>query len=371
MEAPIHQKEMIIHRVDVKTATAAYPIIIGEHLLNACRGVLKKYPNVFLLTNRTIFDLYSERFVPELTDGAPSFFCMTIPDGERYKNIETLNDIYETLSLKGLSRDGCVAAFGGGVIGDLAGFAAATYMRGIDYVQIPTTLLAMVDSSIGGKTGINLSKGKNMVGAFHHPRAVFCDLQFLDSLPRRQYNAGMMEVIKYGLIQDEAFYRFILAKREHIADRDRDIVSHLIDRCCQLKAAIVGQDEKDRGIRAILNFGHTLGHALESYTGYGRYLHGEALALGCLVMVRYLEGKGILGKHTSDELEDLLEFFSLPTSLPPDFEIGAIWLHIAHDKKVAYNEPRWVTLKRVGAAVWGQSVDLQSIEQGLRGLRRQ
>ena len=370
MEPPIHQEEMIPHRVEVSTDTATYPIIIGEHLLSACRGLLKEYPNVLLLTNRTIFDLYSERVVPELTGEGPSLFCMTIPDGEKYKNIETLNDIYEALSSKGLSRDGCIAALGGGVIGDLAGFAAATYMRGIDYVQIPTTLLAMVDSSIGGKTGINLTKGKNMVGAFHHPKAVFCDLQFLDSLPTRQFNAGMMEVIKYGLIQDEAFYRFICAKRERIADRDGDIVSHLIDRCCRLKAAIVGQDEKDKGIRAILNFGHTLGHALESYTGYDRYLHGEALALGCLVMVRYLEEKGILGKHASDQLEDLLGFFR-PTSLPPDVEIAAILEHIAYDKKREYNEPRWVTLKEVGAAVWGQSVDLKAIEQGLRGLQRQ
>ncbi len=370
MRSRINHSGNVIYHVEVKTSTSTYPITIGEPLLDSFKGFFKGYPSVFLLTNDMVFDLYNENLIRQMENDLPFLSHMTVPDGERYKSIETLNGIYEELSSKGLGRDGCVIAFGGGVIGDLAGFAAATFMRGVDYAQIPTTLLAMVDSSIGGKTGINLIKGKNMVGCFHHPKAVFCDLSFLNTLPERQFNAGVMEVIKYGLILDEAFYRFILANRDRVAARDRDVVAYLVYRCCELKAQIVGQDEKDKGIRAILNFGHTVGHALESYTGYRVYLHGEAVALGSLVIIRHLVEKGVLSIQSLEEFKGILGFFELPTSLPSDFEVDAILRHFSYDKKKEHGKSRWVTLRDVGSAEWGQAMDIEEVNSILRGLQR-
>ncbi len=364
------QNRNIGYKVDVSTRVSTYPIYIGERLPDFFKDLFSRYPKVILLTNDTVFDLYYEGFIRDLENEFPYFFYITVKDGEKYKNIETLNEIYEELASKGLGRDGFIVAFGGGLIGDLAGFAAATFMRGLDYAQIPTTLLAMVDSSIGGKTAINLSKGKNMVGSFHHPKAVFCDLGFLDTLPVRHFNAGLMEVIKYGLILDDAFYNFIVANRDSIAARDKNTIAYLVYRCCGLKAEIVGQDEKDKGIRSILNFGHTVGHALESYTGYRVYLHGEAIALGSLAIIRHLVEKGVLSRQFLEDFEGTLDFFRLPTSLPPDFEVDSILRHISYDKKRKHGRNRWITLNQVGSAVWGQSVDLEEIDKILRGLQR-
>ena len=365
-----HNRSLLQHRVQIKTDTSAYPIIIGEGLLEACRDMLKSYPRLFLVTNDTLFDLYHEGFIEPLENEIPYLSHMAIPDGEKYKNIETLNTIYEQMSSQGLGRDGCVVALGGGVVGDMAGFAAATFMRGIDYVQIPTTLLAMVDSSIGGKTGINLSKGKNMVGSFHHPKTVFCDLSFLNTLPKREFFAGMMEVIKYGLILDADFYRFISENREKIAHRDRAVVTHLVYRSCRLKAQVVGRDEKEGGVRAILNFGHTVGHAIESYTNYRTYLHGEAVALGSLAVIRHLVAQKVLDNHVLEDLVGMLDFFGLPTSLPADVDADVILTHMGYDKKRASGVLKWITLDRAGSAVWGESVGMEAIRDMLRGLQK-
>ena len=363
------QPKNVKYNLDVSTDTATYPIYIGEQLHELFKDLFKKYPKIALITNDTVFDLYYEGFIHVMENEFPYLFHITVKDGEEYKNIETLNEIYEEVSSKGLGRDGLVVAFGGGVIGDLAGFTAATFMRGVDYVQVPTTLLAMADSSIGGKTAINLSKGKNMVGSFHHPKAVFCDLSFLDTLFVRHFNAGLMEVIKYGLILDDAFYNFIVANRESIAARNKDTTAYLVYRCCELKAEIVGQDEKERGIRSILNFGHTVGHALESYTGYRVYLHGEAIVLGSLTLIRHLVKKGVLNEEFLEDFVGTLDFFELPTSIPADFEIDLIIKHISYDKKRDHGRNRWVTLKQEGSAVWGQSIELENIEKSLKRLQ--
>jgi 3-dehydroquinate synthase len=370
MRDHIESNESIRYQLAIETETSSYPIMIGEGLFDACLDTLEKYPSILLLTNDTLLDLYHEGVIGLLQKSLPFLSCMSIPDGERYKNIDTLREIYERLLSRGVARDGCVVAFGGGVVGDVAGFAAATFMRGIDYVQIPTTLLAMVDSSIGGKTGINLPKGKNMIGSFHHPRAVFCDLDFLDTLPKREYHAGMMEVIKYGLILDDAFYGFISANREQIASRDREAVAYLIYRSCQLKAQIVVQDEKEKGIRAILNFGHTIGHAIESHTNYATYLHGEAVALGALALIRHLVDKNMLDCHVLEGFIGMLQFFELPTFLPPAVDVDAVMSHIAYDKKRGSGIPKWVTLNRIGFVTWGQSVELEEIREVLRGLQK-
>lgn len=369
MEGCSKQPKNAKYDLDVSTDTATYSIHIGEELRDSFREFFRRYPKILLLTNDTVFNLYNRSLIRELENDIPFLFHITVKDGEKYKNMETLNQIYEGLASKGLGRDGFIVAFGGGVIGDLAGFAAATYMRGVDYAQVPTTLLAMVDSSIGGKTAINLSKGKNMVGSFHHPKAVFCDLGFLDTLPVRHFNAGLMEVIKYGLILDDAFYNFILANRDNITARHKNTIAYLVYRCCGLKAEIVGQDEKDKGIRSILNFGHTVGHALESYTDYRVYLHGEAVALGSLAIIRHLVEKGVLSKQFLEKFEGALDFFGLPTSLPRDFEVDAILRHISYDKKKEQGKTQWVTLKHVGSAAWGQSVNLEEIDKILRELK--
>ena len=364
------QNRNIEYKVEVSTGISTYPVYIDERLPDSFRELLKRYPRIVLLTNDTVLDLYYEGFIRDLENDFPSLSHIAVKDGEKYKNIETLNEIYEEVLYKGLGRDGFVVAFGGGVIGDLAGFMAATFMRGIDYVQIPTTLLAMVDSSIGGKTAINLSKGKNMVGSFYHPKAVFCNLDFLDTLPARQFNAGLMEVIKYGLIMDAPFYNFLVENRERIAVRDKSTIAYLVYKCCRLKAEIVGQDEKERGIRSILNFGHTLGHALESYTGYRVYLHGESVALGSLAIIRHLVEKEVLSGQFLEDFEENLDFFKLPTSLPRDFEVDSILRHIPYDKKRRHGRTRWTTLKNMGSAAWGQSVDLEEVDKILRGLQK-
>lgn len=358
----------ISYHLMVSAKTLTYPIYIGESLHDLFKDYFDKYPKIALITNDTIFDLY-KKFISNIEVRFPQVFHIAIKDGEKYKNITTLNEVYQKLISEDLGRDGLIIAFGGGVIGDLAGFASATYMRGIDVIQVPTTLLAMVDSSIGGKTAINISKGKNIVGVFHQPKAVLSDLIFLDTLPIRQFNSGLMEVIKYGLILDSSFYNYVIKNKKNVKNQDRDTIAYLIYRCCQLKAKIVAEDEKEKGIRSILNFGHTVGHALESYTNYKFYLHGEAVAIGSLAIVSYLVERGILNKNVLREFDDILSFFQLPTSIPADFDIEQIIRHLSYDKKRRYSINQWVTLKQIGVPAWEQLIDLKEVENILRGLK--
>jgi len=362
------QHNNIIHQLMVPTPTLTYPIYIGERLQDTYKDFFKKYPRIGLVTNDTLFDLY-KTLILDLRAGVPQVFFIIVNDGERYKNIHVLTQIYQQFASENLDRDGLIAAFGGGVIGDLAGFASATYMRGVDYIQIPTTLLAMVDSSIGGKTAVNLAEGKNMVGAFHQPQSVFSDLDFLDTLPARQFNAGLMEAMKYGLILSRSFYDYIGNNKERIKKRNKDVIAYVIHQSCQFKSKIVAQDEKEKGMRAILNFGHTIGHALESYTGYQTYLHGEAVALGSLAVICNGVDKGLLSKTFLREFSDLLTFFQLPTSIPSDFEIEGIIECLSYDKKKRQGENQWITLKQIGIPKWGQSIDRKQIEKILRGLK--
>ena len=358
----------IFYHLMVSAKTLTYPIYIGESLHDLFKDYFDKYPKIALITNDTIFDLYKE-FISNIEVRFPQIFHIAIKDGERYKNFATLNEVYQKLISEDLGRDGLIIAFGGGVIGDLAGFASATYMRGIDIIQVPTTLLAMVDSSIGGKTAINISKGKNIVGAFHQPKAVLSDLIFLDTLPIRQFNAGLMEVIKYGLILDSSFYNYVIKNKKNVKNQDRDTIAYLIYRCCQLKAEIITEDEKETGIRSILNFGHTIGHALESYTDYKFYLHGEAVAIGSLVIISYLVERGILNRNVLRKFDDILSFFQLPKSIPADFEIEQIIKYLSYDKKKRYGKNQWVILKEIGVPAWEQFVDLKGVENILRGLQ--
>jgi len=362
------QPNNILYQLTVSTPTLTYPIYVGERLHDIHKDFFERYPRIALITNDTILDLY-EKSIHNIKVDFPQVFHVVVKDGEKHKNISTLSEIYHELIAERLGRDGLIVAFGGGVVGDLAGFASATYMRGIDYIQIPTTLLAMVDSSVGGKTAINLPEGKNIVGAFHQPQAVFSDLHFLDTLPIDQFNSGLMEVIKYGLILDASFYNSIIQNKEDIKKRNRDTIAYLIYRSCQLKAEIVAKDEREKGIRSVLNFGHTIGHALESYSSYQFYLHGEAVALGTLGIIYYLVDRGVLSRQDLKEFFDILTFFRLPTSIPADFKIEQIIKNLWHDKKIRNQRIQWITLNQIGVPAWKQFIDLKEIKRILRRLQ--
>jgi len=362
------KRNNIIYHLILTTATRTYPIYIGKRLEKKYGDFLKKYSRIAIVTNTTLYHLY-KNLLDHLRLKFPQAFHILVGDGEKFKNITSLVNVFKKLKEKGVGRDGLIIAFGGGVVGDLAGFASATYMRGIDYIQIPTTLLAMTDSSVGGKTGINLPHGKNIVGSFHQPQAVFCDLLFLDTLPVREFNAGLMEVIKYGLLLDASLYDFIIRKKERIKKCDKNIIAYLIFRSCEAKAKIVAQDETDRGIRSILNFGHTIGHALESYSDFQYYLHGEAVALGSLVILKFLVHQGILATPCLNGFIDLLTFFQLPTSIPVEFKMDQVLKHLWYDKKKRDGRNQWVLLKQVGEPIWGQWVDLREIKKILKELQ--
>jgi 3-dehydroquinate synthase len=282
---------------------------------------------------------------------------ITIPAGETAKRLKTVAACYDQLAAQRLERKSFVVALGGGVVGDLAGFVAATYLRGVAFVQVPTTLLAQVDSSVGGKVGLNLKAGKNLVGAFYQPRLVLCDLRTLASLPMREYRSGLAEVIKYGIIYDAGLFQRLERDLTRLLRRDPRTLAAVIARCCEIKAEVVRQDETESGLRAILNFGHTLGHALEAISHYGRYLHGEAIAIGQVAAARL--SARLLGLPTSEvgRIEDIFRRTGLPThaklNAPQRQKLLAA---MRLDKKVAGGEVKFVLVRRIGAVEFGQRV---------------
>ncbi|MGQ9724754.1 MAG: 3-dehydroquinate synthase, partial [Tepidimonas sp.] len=273
------------HTVTIDLAERSYPILIGAGLLDdpATWAGLPRASTAVVVTNDTVGPLYAARLQAALAPHYSRVLQVVLPDGEAYKDWPTLNQIFDALLSQACDRQTVLFALGGGVIGDMTGFAAACYMRGVPFVQVPTTLLAQVDSSVGGKTAINHPLGKNMIGAFYQPVRVVCDLDTLATLPAREYSAGLAEVIKYGPIYDPAFLDWIEAHLELLRARDPAAVAHAVRRSCEIKAAVVGQDERESGLRAILNFGHTFGHAIEAGLGFGVWLHGEAVGCGMVM----------------------------------------------------------------------------------------
>jgi len=357
------------YQLQVPLGDHAYPIYIGCDFDPDRYGpIFDGYPRIALMTNDTLNRLYAG-FIGALQRRFRQLFVIQIKDGEPHKNLATLAEVYTDLIDRRCGRDTLIAALGGGVVGDLAGFAAATYMRGIDVVQLPTTLLAMVDSSVGGKTAVNLPQGKNLVGAFHQPKAVFCDLAFLKTLPPREFSAGLAEVIKYGLILDAEVFEHLLDNKARIIRGELEPIAYLVYHSCRLKSEIVVQDETDQGLRSVLNFGHTIGHALESCTAYATYLHGEAVALGLLVIVLYLIDEGRLPSEVGDNLLELMNFFNLPSRIPADLDVNLIMDRLQYDKKWRAGRPQWVTIKRIGTPLWGQDLDLKRIEVVLKRIR--
>ena len=337
--------------VPIDLGERRYDILIGVGLLDdaASWAGLPQATTALIVTNATIAPLYAGRLKTALAQHYRKVLVLELPDGEAHKDWETLNRVFDALLGAGCDRKTVLFALGGGVVGDVAGFAAACYMRGVPFVQVPTTLLAQVDSSVGGKTAINHPLGKNMVGAFYQPQRVIADLDTLDSLPAREVAAGLAEVIKYGPIADDAFLDWIAANLDALLARDKAALAHAVRRSCEIKAWVVGQDEREAGLRAILNFGHTFGHAIEAGLGYGQWLHGEAVGCGMVMAADLSARLGLITPAYALGLARLIERAGLPVRGPA---LGtARYLELMRlDKKAEGGEIRFVVIESPGRA---------------------
>lgn len=338
-------------KVFVNLGAASYEIFIGTDIL----GGVDKFISgkALLVTQKNIFELCAENFPYEVA---------IIPDGETSKNLREAEKLYTRAIEAGLDRKSVVIALGGGVVGDLAGFVAATFMRGIDLIQIPTTLLAQVDSSVGGKTAVNHELGKNLIGAFHQPRAVFIDLNFLKTLPDREIKSGLGEVVKYGVISDAKFFSYLEDNVEKILRRDLKTLAHIVKRSCEIKAEVVGADEKESGLRRILNFGHTMAHAIEEQTHYKKYRHGEAVAIG---MIAAAQISSELGKTSADNvarLERLIKKFGMVTDCA-GLDADKLYDVTFRDKKTVGGVVNWVLMKNFGEVEICSDVPAQIVKK--------
>ena len=349
----------------VDLGARSYPIYIGAGLLE--RGDLLASHiagrRVLIVTNDRVAPLYLDTVAAGLQRFAP--VTVVMPDGERYKTLGDLNRIFDALLEHRCDRRTTLVALGGGVVGDMAGFAAATYQRGVPFIQVPTTLLAQVDSSVGGKTGVNHPLGKNMIGAFHQPRCVVVDTSTLDTLPDTELSAGLAEVIKYGLIHDREFFVWLENNIDSLLARDSEALAFAIERSCSDKAAVVAADETERGQRALLNLGHTFGHAIETGMGYGSWLHGEAVATGMVVAAELSHRLGWLGARDAERVRALVMHARLPTQVPAELDAGRMLELMSVDKKVEDGRLRLVLLTAIGNAVISADVPAAAITETL------
>ena len=350
--------------LNVDLGERSYPIYIGGGILTNPELLLKhiKGKQVMVVTNETIAPLYLEQIKSSLQ--SLHYSEVILPDGEQYKTLDVLSKIYDQLMIDRHNRTTTLIALGGGVIGDMTGYAAASYQRGVDFIQIPTTLLSQVDSSVGGKTGVNHPLGKNMIGAFHQPNCVIADTDTLVTLPDRELSAGIAEVVKYGLICDEGFYQWLKENIPNLLSRDKEALIEAIYRSCVNKAKVVASDEKEAGIRAILNLGHTFGHAIETAQGYGNWLHGEAVASGMYLALILSAKKGWIKEDDTSELAALLTEANLPVAPPAMTQQQFIDI-MAVDKKVLDGKLRLVLLEKIGKAVVTSDVTEQEVRSTL------
>jgi len=340
----------MLERLTVGLGERSYPIWVGDGILERLGEALHAvdFPRkVAVVTNPTVFGLYGERVLTALSSNGFTASLVTTPDGEEHKNLHTLNLIYDALIGDGFDRYCGLVALGGGVVGDITGFAAATFLRGVPFVQVPTTLLAQVDSSVGGKTAINHPLGKNLIGAFYQPRHVHIDVSTLATLPEREFAAGMAEVIKYGIIRDADFFAWLGAHCDRLRQRERTALVQAVKRSCQIKADIVELDEKESSLRAILNYGHTFGHAVETLAGYGEIRHGEAVAIGMSVAARISRELGFCSPAQVAAIEALLDAFALSVT-PPSFPLEDYLQAMGRDKKVKAGVLRLVLNRGIG-----------------------
>jgi len=347
-----------MQRVKVELGDRSYEILIGRDLLSEIGPRCKKLnlgARCAIITDSNVASHYGKQTQRLLQDSGFEATLITIPAGEKSKSLKYVGECYDAMAKHRLERKSFVVALGGGVVGDLAGFVAASYLRGIPFVQVPTTVLAQVDSSVGGKTGINLKAGKNLVGAFYQPKLVLCDLATLDTLPMRELRSGLAEIIKYGIIYDAAFFRRLEQQIEAALNRDPAVLAKIIARCCAIKAEVVSQDETETGLRAILNFGHTIGHAIEAISGYGKYLHGEAISIGQVCAARLSEKILGLPAADSERIRVLFELAGLPTKVRFNAaQKQKLLAAMKLDKKVSQGEIKFVLARQIGQVEIGQ-----------------
>ena len=341
-----------LERVAIDLGDRSYQILIGEQLLNVAStwADLPKASAALIVTNDTVGPLYAERLHAALAPLFKQVHTVALPDGESHKDWQTLNLIFDELLGKGADRKTVLFALGGGVVGDMTGFAAACYMRGVPFVQVPTTLLAQVDSSVGGKTAINHPIGKNMIGAFYQPQRVVCDLDTLQTLPQREMSAGLAEVIKYGPIADMQFLDWIDDNLDPLLARDPKALAYAVKRSCEIKAWVVSQDEREGGIRAILNFGHTFGHAIEAGLGFGEWLHGEAVGCGMVMASHLSQRLGLVDEAFVSRFTALIERAGLPI-VGPKLGADEYLHHMRVDKKAEAGEIKFVLIDKPGTAI--------------------
>ncbi|MCK7598833.1 3-dehydroquinate synthase [Microbulbifer sp. CAU 1566] len=340
-----------MHSLNVDLGERSYPILIGSGLLQDPQ-YFQQYvrgQQVLVVTNETIAPLYLQSVLESL-QGFAKVDSIQLPDGEAFKTLDTLNRIFDTLLEKRHDRSTTILALGGGVVGDMSGFAAACYQRGVDFVQLPTTLLSQVDSSVGGKTGVNHPLGKNMIGAFYQPQLVLIDIDTLSTLPDRELSAGIAEVIKYGMICDAPFFEWLEQNMDRLLARDPEALAYAVERSCADKAAVVAEDERESGRRAILNFGHTFGHAIEAVQGYGNWLHGEAVAAGMVMAAELSQLRGWISSDEVGRLRALLTKANLPQQSPADMAVDDYLRAMSVDKKVQDGKLRLVLLEALGSA---------------------
>ncbi len=364
------------HSLTIALGQRSYPIVIGAGLFDqaATYALLPGAQAALIVTNSAVAPLYAQSLEKALKGKYAKIHTVILPDGEAYKTWQTLNLIFDALLANGCDRKTVLFALGGGVVGDMTGFAAASYMRGVPFVQVPTTLLAQVDSSVGGKTAINHPLGKNMIGAFYQPALVVCDLDTLKTLPAREMSAGLAEVIKYGPIADMAFLAWLEEHMEGLRAGDAALLAYAVRRSCEIKAYVVGVDEREQGLRAILNFGHTFGHAIESGMGYGAWLHGEAVGCGMLMAARLSQALGLVDEAFVARLRQLVERAGLPADAPnlpleKAASVAQRYLQLMRmDKKAQAGEIKFVTIDSPGQAGMRGAPDamvLAVIEQSL------
>jgi 3-dehydroquinate synthase len=358
-----------VRTVSVQLGNRNYAIKIAPGLLKQLGGEcarLKLGQRCTMITDTNVGKKFAKTVFESLVRAGFEPSLIIVPAGETAKSLKSVQSCYDRLAAHRLERKSFIVALGGGVVGDLAGFVAATYLRGVPFVQVPTTLLAQVDSSVGGKTGVNLQAGKNLVGAFYQPKLVLCDLDTLRTLPEREFRAGLAEVIKYGIIYDARLFAHLERDLPRLLKREPKTLATIVARCCEIKAEVVGQDETESGLRAILNFGHTIGHAIENSSGYGKFLHGEAIAIGQVAAAKL--SQKILGLPSGD-LERIKKLF-IRAGLPVKVKLNMtqrkkLFAAMKLDKKVSGGEIKFVLAKKIGKVSWGRAVPAELIEPAL------
>lgn len=360
--------------INVNLKELSYEIAIAPASLDQLgqqMSQLQLGKKVLLVSNPMIFKHYGERAIASLKNAGFQVASCNLPPGERYKTLNSIQKLYDIALENRLERTSTMVALGGGVIGDMTGFAAATWLRGINVIQVPTTLLAMVDSAIGGKTGVNHPHGKNLIGAFHQPRRVLIDPEVLKTLPTREFRAGMAEVIKYGIIWDTDLFAQLEASKhlDQLRYVKTDLINNILTHSCQAKADVVGKDEKESGLRAILNYGHTIGHAVESLTGYRLLTHGEAVGIGMVAAGQIAVELGLWQKEETERQNALIQKTGLPTKLPTGVEIEAIIDALQLDKKVKAGQVRFVLPTKIGEVIVTDQVPTDTIRNVLQGMQ--